>query len=67
MTDDDYQRFADHLAAEMRRWVPPGARITLTLRGPNVDAGKGPVTEIAITWETLTAAPAEEGGGDADA
>jgi hypothetical protein len=65
MTDHEHQRFADHLAAELRRWVPPGARITLTLRGPDVDGGS--VNEIAITWESPAPAAASEGTSDADA
>jgi hypothetical protein len=46
-----YRSMADHLASVLERIIPPGAAITLELRGPE-DAP----TELAITWATADAA-----------
>ena len=56
---DQYESLAEHLVCELRRFVPLNARITLHLRGPEIESG-GPANELAITWEMPADTEAEK-------
>jgi len=47
---DQYDSLAQHLAEQLRRWIPADARVILHLRGPDIETGGTP-NELAITWE----------------